>query len=496
MKRKWIVSCWFVVFSQIVTGQNSVLDSPLLEWDSIRGTWLIESVKALSEHKAVPDRTFSEDLTPFELATLVPIPVRNQVQENAVSLRSPNSYEQLLVSLVNATLCWSIQGRSYGDPHVVTFDKTGYSFQTVGEFTLARSEGKFEIQTRQKPQRDDFSLNTAVAASLYGDRICYYAEDIPDGSNQPLWLNGRPLQLQGRTYFLPHGGTIRLVGRNYILSGPLGEKIILDVRGGNNGFINVTFEIPSCTVQNLTGLLGNGNGNSMDEFNANRTSNSPLMAGFVSMTTPEFSALGEEMEQRYQNQLIKEFAELHRVVKDSSLFDYKPGLTSDFYTDRTFPRVVRTFSSIPNANRDAARERCRQMGVMESELNGCIFDAYYLNLVPNPIPSPPPATEGVILDRVRRPIVNNNSVVPDKTPQVDPAPKPETSPDEQQNGTIKPSKEDNPSNPVISFPDIKPSKTDSPVVTPKPKEPAVQKPSNNSPSVPNATPVKGGKGKN
>lgn len=496
MKGNLVISCLFLVISHHYIGQNASLNNPIVEWDSIRGTWLIESVKALSEHKAVPDRTFSEDLTPFELATLVPIPVRNQVQENALALRSPNPYEQLLISLVNATLCWNIQGRSFGDPHVVTFDKTGYSFQTVGEFTLARSEGKFEIQTRQKPQRDDFSLNTAVAASLYGDRICYYAEDIPDGSNQPLWLNGRPLQLQGRTYFLPHGGTIRLVGRNYILSGPLGEKIILDVRGGNNGFINVTFEIPSCTVQNLTGLLGNGNGNSMDEFNANRTSNSPLMAGFVSMTTPEFSALGEEMEQRYQNQLIKEFAELHRVVKDSSLFDYKPGLTSDFYTDRSFPRVVRTFSSIPNANRDAARERCRQMGVSDSELNGCIFDAYYLNLVPNPIPSPPPATEGVILDRVRRPIVNNNSVVPDKTPQVDPAPKPETSPNEQQNGTIKPSKEDNPSKPVISFPDIKPSKTDSPASTPKPKEPGVQKPSNNSPSKPISTPAKGGKGKN
>ena len=100
MKGNLVISCLFLVISHHYIGQNASLNNPIVEWDSIRGTWLIESVKALSEHKAVPDRTFSEDLTPFELATLVPIPVRNQVQENALALRSPNPYEQLLISLV------------------------------------------------------------------------------------------------------------------------------------------------------------------------------------------------------------------------------------------------------------------------------------------------------------------------------------------------------------------------------------------------------------
>ena len=115
------------------------------------------------------------------------------------------------------------------------------------------------------------------------------------------------------------------------------------------------------------------------------------------MNSPEFASLSQDVEQRYQNEIIKDFAEIHRVTQERSLFDYRPGLTTSFYTDRSFPRIIRTFNSIPNTNRDAARNRCQQMGVSEAEMNGCIFDAYYLDLNPNPIPTPPPATEIVPL---------------------------------------------------------------------------------------------------
>jgi hypothetical protein len=361
----------------------------------------------------------------------------------------------------------------------------------VGEFVLTKSSGKFEVQTRQKPQRDDFSLNTAIAVQMYGDRLCYYAEDIPDGSNQPLWLNGNPLQLQGRPYYLPHGGTVRLVGRNYIIAGPMGERLILDVRGGRMGFINVTFEIPRCHHSVLTGLLGNGNGISFDEFETNRQTSSNAMAGFIGMNAPEFASITEDIEQRYQNQLIKDFAELHRVKTDSSLFDYRPGLTTDFYTNRTFPRVIRTFSAIPNNNREAARNRCRERGVSEAEMNGCIFDSYYLDLSPNPIPNPPLATEGVIMDRMRHPLVNTNAVVPDKNPQGNPLPKPQPSPAEITPSSNAPDKEPNPTKPSFSVPDFKPSKNDAP--SPQPVKPSPTKPVKKvpSPSIPVVKPVKG-----
>jgi len=37
------------------------------------------------------------------------------------------------------------------------------------------------------------------------------------------------------------------------------------------------------------------------------------MTGFIGMNAPEFAAITEDIERRYQNQLIKGFAEVHRV---------------------------------------------------------------------------------------------------------------------------------------------------------------------------------------
>ncbi|MFM2037609.1 MAG: hypothetical protein RL432_548 [Bacteroidota bacterium] len=489
----------YLFFGNHFFAQLEDLERTLVQWDSIRGSWLMESVRAISQNKVLPDRTFAEDFTPYELMSMVPMETRNALQEISHESSTSNPVGNALISLVDATLCSSLQGRSFGDPHMVTFDRSSFSFQTVGEFVLTKSSGRFEVQTRQKPQRDDFSLNTAVAVFLYGDRLCYYAEDVPDGSNQPLWLNGNPLQLRGRTYYLPHGGTVRLVGRNYIIAGPMGERIILDVRGGRMGFINVTLEIPRCHNSVLSGLLGNGNGISFDEFETNRQTSSNAMAGFIGMNAPEFASITEDIEQRYQNQLIKDFAELHRVKNDSSLFDYRPGLTTDFYTDRTFPRVIRTFSAIPNNNREAARNRCREQGVSEAEMNGCIFDSFYLDLTPNPIPNPPLATEGVIMDRMRHPLINTNTVAPNKNPGVTPQPKPTSSPIENKPATNAPEKEPAQPKPIFNTPDFKPSKNEEPVqqpVKPVTTKPVNPKPTNPAPAPVTPAPVKPGKGKN
>ena len=161
----------------------------LMQWDSIRGGWIYEAVLSIQTKQPVPDRTFPEDLTPVELFSLAPERDRESLQSTLSGMNQSDAFTQLMSTLVNATYCSANQGRSYGDPHIVTFDNTSYSFQTVGEFILTKVGDNFEVQARQKPQRDDFSLNTAVAINLYGDRIAYYAEDVPDGSNSPLWLN-------------------------------------------------------------------------------------------------------------------------------------------------------------------------------------------------------------------------------------------------------------------------------------------------------------------
>ncbi len=400
-------------WSQSVIDYASI-QNKLMNWDEVRGPWIFESVKAISSNQTAPDRTFPEDLTAFELLSLAPTNVREDIQSEILHQPSSDPFIAVLSQLFTATLCNTITGRSYGDPHIVTLDRTSYSFQTAGEFVLTKNSSRsFEVQARQKPQRDDFSLNTAVAIQMSGDRIAYYAEDIPDNSTLPLWVNGQPIRLEGRTYYLPNGGTIRLVGRNYIVAGPLGQKVIIDTRSsGVMRFVNLTIETPSCLANSFTGILGNGNGNASDDFTADRLANQNALNGFIGMNSPQYASLSNDLEQQYLIAFTKEFAEDHRVSDTNSLFTYRPGLNTAFYTDRSFPRFHRTFNSIPNQNRDQSRQRCQEMGIGEAEMNGCIYDNYFLNLPPNPVPTPPRATEGVVLNKLERPIVNSNTVVP------------------------------------------------------------------------------------
>jgi len=106
--------------------------------------------------------------------------------------------------------------------------------------------------------------------NVAGDRLCFYGADKPDDiQNTPLRLNGMPIQLQGRTYYLPHGGVVRLDGRNYTIAWPTGETTVIDVRtGGARGFVNVTVGVFDCTRNQLEGLLGNNNGFADDDFNS------------------------------------------------------------------------------------------------------------------------------------------------------------------------------------------------------------------------------------
>lgn len=491
MKKTFLIA--FISLVTLSFGQRNTAYEPirqnLMSWDTIRGAWLFDAMQALHSKQAIPDRTFPEDLTPAELFSLAPQEDREALQTTLINSNPSDSFVDLMNALYNSTSCNSTQGRSYGDPHIVTYDNSSYSFQTVGEFVLTKVGDNFEVQARQKPQRDDFSLNTAVAIKLYGDRVAYYAEDIPDGSNSPLWLNGQPIRLEGRTYYLPSGGSIRLIGRNYIISGPLGEKVIIDNRGSaNRGFVNLTVNYPSCNMRQVSGLLGNANLNRQDEFQVNQLNPSSNLTGFIGMNNPEFSSLSQDIEQRYQNEIIKDFAELHRVTQERSLFDYRPGLTTSFYTDRTFPRVIRTFNSIPNNNRDAARNRCQQMGVTEAEMNGCIFDAFYLDLTPNPIPTPPPATEGVILNKLRHPMVNSNTIAPSKFPENQAQPMPtkpieSTSKPNEYEPVIKPTSE--PAKPIINFksPEPKTPNVSKPINEPKPvKTPSVSPAPKNPPT--------------
>ncbi len=90
----------------------------------------------------------------------------------------------------NEPLQDGIQGRSYGDPHINTYDQFHYTFQTLGEYILSKSrDGSFEVQARQGrvPGRDSLSLNTAVAMNVCGHRVGIYVRDFPMPGNILKW---------------------------------------------------------------------------------------------------------------------------------------------------------------------------------------------------------------------------------------------------------------------------------------------------------------------
>ena len=469
-----------VAQAQTFNEQFSPIREKLEKWDPIRGAWLALSMIALSDHKAIPDRTFPEDFTPYEMLTMVPMSDRRNMEEMVHQNRLPNgSYANTQWNLIDVmfahSLCTQIVGRSFGDPHLKSFDEATYSFQTVGEFVLSKSEkSQFEVQTRQQPQSDNFSLNAAVAMNVAGDRVCYYASTKPDNLNSNLRLNGMPVQLQGRTYFLPNGGVIRFEGRNYTVAWPTGEMVIFDVRSSSEfGFVNTTVHVFACDAGSFQGLLGNANGIADDDFQGrNIDRQRPPYMAFSTFGNSSLQQASNLAEKEYLAFLAKDFAEDWRVTPQTTLFDYAPGTSTDYYTDRRFPRVHLTVADMNQTQRDNARARCQAMGISADEMGGCIFDQGYLNIGPNqvPIPSKPIPTQ-TVLGTINKPALHTNQFV---FPEENLAPSGASNPLPIQQQKPSMNREENPS---YSNPDTEPSRFNS-----APENP-VSRPATHVPSV-------------
>ena len=127
-----ITCCCFSILSygQRIQSHESIRQN-LVAWDTIRGSWIFDAIHAIHTKQAVPDRTFPEDLTPAELFSLAPVEDRESLQNTLLSINTPDAFTELMNTLYNSSTCETAQGRSFGDPHVVTYDNTGYSFQTV-----------------------------------------------------------------------------------------------------------------------------------------------------------------------------------------------------------------------------------------------------------------------------------------------------------------------------------------------------------------------------
>ncbi|MCJ8291483.1 MAG: VWD domain-containing protein [Crocinitomicaceae bacterium] len=407
----------------------------LEEWDPIRGPWLSSSLEAMSKQEPIPDRTFPEDITPAQMVAALPEKTRTNVERIAMENTNGNETEQSQWNEIRRVIvrpgagCGKRTARTYGEPHLVTFDGARYSFQTVGEFVLTKSTSGLEVQSRQKAIRDDFSVNTAIAMNVGGDRVGIYASDMP-GSGQvrgnrgtPVMVNGRPVTVQaGKAYFLDNGGTITRSGNTYAVTWPTGEVVQTRFHGW---FMNdVSVQITDCSEGVFDGLLGNANGVRGDDFRG--------MNDVAGMNFPRgggiLGAGSREMEQQRLAFLANSLGDAYRVTQFTSLFDYGIGQSTLSFTDRSFPRVHRTMSEIPQNRRDQARRNCQNQGISQQDMNGCIFDMAYLDMDPVPTPIVRDPSEGIVFEPIRERTPNVNKEIEEAGKETETSDKPRLTP--------------------------------------------------------------------
>ncbi len=410
----------------------------LVEWDAVRGEWLAESFNAMANDQPIPDRTFPEDLTPAEMYALVPAERQERIrtivqQPSTTPNRTPETTQSgttripvggttsatgripdngnRYTTYVSRPGCPLTMGRTYGDPHVRTFDGKSYSFQTVGEYVLSSSPDRmFEVQARQRPQTNEVSLNTAVAMNVYGDRVGIYASEGPDGqAGTPVRVNGRAVYLNNETFYLPRGGTIQNTGNEYVVTWPTGEKVQAKMSSTSGmRFMNISVYVYECNG-NYFGLMGNANGRSDDDFSGggNRT-NLASSTIFDPFGSRDFGGSTSAMEREHLAFLARDFGNQFLVNDQTSLFDYGFGQSSWTFYDPSFPRKHLTLGDLTQADRDRARRECERQGILADDMSGCVMDLAHANIQPAPRPSTPNRTTGRDLNPVseRKPNVN------------------------------------------------------------------------------------------
>ena len=436
------------------------IKSELVQWDSVRGEWLSNSLLAMAQNNPIPARTFPEDFTPFEMYSVLPFDRKEKLRTISDSRRNDPTLAQnsglwLFVSeFFSRSTCKTTSGRTYGDPH----------------FLLLLNIPSQNVQARQSASGNDFSLNTAIAMNVGGDRLCFYANEKPDSDiSTPIRLEGAPIRVTSSTYFLPHGGTVRSKGNDYIVTWPTGEKVTLQM--SNNirfSTMNVSTFIYPCVMGGYEGLLGNANGTPKDDLSVRGNNNSDLYASMSKYSTVfgdrEITQTANNQEKDYLDRLTRDFGSSWRITDLTSLFDYGVGQNTASFTDVNFPTVHRTVGDLSAKQRTNASRKCQEMGITGEDLRGCIFDNAYLNIPPSPRPVIEDPTNGVVLTKIPSPVkevnkpiserengkaVNTNSVKPtevleksnEKNPNSAPTSTPQTLPTSSEKPTSVSSKQ-------------------------------------------------------
>jgi hypothetical protein len=291
-----------------------------------------------------------------------------------------------LATLTKYALAQLMKATSWGEPHLVTFDRLKYDHHAVGEFILAKStDGTFEIQVREAavPASSQVALNTAAAMKVGNTRVAFYVKDFPDSdTTNPLRVDGKPTVIQGGSLSLPGGGSITQVNQgSYIVEWPTGEQVGVKVDNfGSSALLDINPALPQTRQGQLIGLLGNFNGNPDDDLKSRDGKVLPPQSTInqVSQITQNLTNWVpiplNQVESLFLEQLHKQFGDSWRISQQESLFDYAPGKNTESFTNRAFPNGFQVLRMLLPAQVQAAEAACRQAGVPSERLEGCLFD--------------------------------------------------------------------------------------------------------------------------
>lgn len=249
-------------------------------------------------------------------------------------------------------LGWDRPAVSFGEPHYITFDGTGYSFQAAGEFTMMRTiDGSLDIQVRQESWegRNDVSVNTVIAIGSGDDVLEIRAED---GS---ILLNGIQFVLEdGEGSLIGTNSILARDGNTYVFSDENLNGVRVDVK---DGWLDIVPFLNDTMSGSVEGLLGNNDGNTDNDF---------ILPDGTILTQPIAADV-----------LYGEFADGWRVTSDSSLFTYENGDNTETYTDLSFPDHIITLDDIDPDVRAAAEQIALDAGLQEGTF---IFNATVLDI--------------------------------------------------------------------------------------------------------------------
>lgn len=205
------------------------------------------------------------------------------------------------------------KGKTFNDPRLITFDEQYNDFQAAGEFTLVQSNnGDINVQVRQQPvdnnPQSNVADNTAVATILGGKRVGLYLKE-------GLLVDGLPVEIPDLDSFPVGNGRIYREDHTYTIVYPNNDQLIAQVKPNR---ININFHITKERAGQVTGLLGNFNGNLEDDI---------IKRDGTVLTQP--ISLQE---------IYGEYADSWRVQPNESLFDYKPGENTNTFTLINYPR--------------------------------------------------------------------------------------------------------------------------------------------------------------